>query len=209
MRKPALFLIAILVLFLVACGDSDPQTEDVSMDNPSDQPIVEDDPEQELSAEYVIYFYFIESDGSDLPKGSVVVLPDILTLAPTQSGIIRADDPAADIRFALGAMMDDPHNEWTSSDLEISEVTYDEGHADVVLQGEIFGAGDIVLIAFRMQILMTIFADASVQTATITLNGECIGNLGISHESETRPADYVYARAEIEAFMANSTRELQ
>ncbi len=87
-----------------------------------------------------------------------------------------------------------------SSDPAISEVTYDEGHADVVLQGEIPGAGDIVLIASRMQILMTVFTDASVQTATITLNGECIGNLGISHESEVMPADYVYARAEIEAF---------
>ena len=200
MRKPVLFPLTIFVLFLVACSDSDPQTEDVSMDNASDQPFVEDDPEQELSAAYVTYFYFIESDGSDLPRGSVVVLPDILTLAPTESGIIRADDPAADIRFALGAMMDDPHNEWTSSDLVISEVTYDGGHADVILQGDVSGAGDIVLIAFRMQVLMTVFADASVQTATITLNGECIGNLGISHESEARPADYVYNREEIETF---------
>ena len=97
-------------------------------------------------------------------------------------------------------MINDPRNEWTSSDLEISNVTVDEGHAAVVMQGEIFGAGDIVLIASRMQILMTVFADASVYTATVTLNGECIGNLGISHESEARPADYVFTRAEVEAF---------
>ncbi len=57
-----------------------------------------------------------------------------------------------------------------------------------------------MLIAFRMQILMTVFADASVHTATVTLNGECIGNLGISHESEAMPANYAYTRAEIEAF---------
>ncbi len=57
-----------------------------------------------------------------------------------------------------------------------------------------------MLIASRMQILLTVFADASVQTATVTLNGVCIGNLGISHDSEIRPADYAYTRAEIEAF---------
>ena len=51
-----------------------------------------------------------------------------------------------------------------------------------------------------MQILMTVFAETSVQTAAVTLNGECIGNLGISHDSEARPADYAYTRTEIEAF---------
>jgi hypothetical protein len=200
MRKLAVSLIAAQILFLVACGNSESQVEDVSIDNPPEQPVIESDPVQEQSAEYVIYYFFIESDGSDLPTGSVVVLPDILILAPTQSGITCVADPSVNISFALGAMIDDPRNEWTSSDLEIIDVTFEEGHADVALQGELFGAGDIVLIASRMQILLTVFADASVQTATVTLNGVCIGNLGISHDSETRPADYAYTRAEIEAF---------
>jgi len=200
MRKLAAFLIAILVLFLAACGNSESQTEDVTLDDPSEQPPLETDPVQDRSAESVVYYYFIENDGSDLPAGSVVVLPDILTLAPTQSGFTCVADPSVNISSALRAMIDDPHNEWTSSDLEISDVTFNEGHAEVTIQGEIFGAGDIVLIAFRMQILMTIFADASVQTATITLNGECIGNLGISHDSEAIPVDYVYTREDIEAF---------
>jgi hypothetical protein len=36
-----------------------------------------------------------------------------------------------------------------------------------------------------------------VQTATISLNGDTIGNLGISRSEEGKPADYVYTRAEI------------
>ncbi len=200
MKKLAAFLIAILVLFLAACGNSESQTEDVSTEEPPVQPAVETDPVQEPSAESVVYYYFMESDRGDLPDGSVVVLPDILTLAPTQSGINCVADPSVNISSALRAMIDDPHNEWTSADLEISEVTFNEGHADVTLRGEIFGAGDIVLIATRMQILMTVFADASVQTAAVTLNGECIGNLGTSHESEAMPANYAYTRAGIEAF---------
>ena len=200
MRKFDALLIAIPVLFLAACGNSEPQTEDVSIADPSEQPTVETESVEEHSEESVFYYSFLESDGSDLPMGSVTILPDILILVPTSTGMICVGDPAVNIREALQSMINDPRNEWTSDDLAISEINYDEGHADVSLQGEMFGAGDIVLIASGMQVLMTVFTDNSVQTATVTLNGECIGNLGISHESEARPADYVYARAEIEAF---------
>ena len=131
----------------------------------------------------------------------MVILRDILILVPTSTGMICVGDPAANISEALRSMIIDPRNEWTSDDLEISEVTFDNGHAEVALQGEIFGAGDLVLIASRMQVLLTVFTDNSVQSATVTLNGECIGNLGISHDSEVRPADYAYTRAEIEAFI--------
>ena len=209
MRKLIAFPIAMLVLFLTACGNSESQVEDVSMDTPPDESAVEADPIQEQTIESVVYYYFIEINGSDMPKGTVVVLPDILILAPAQSDISRDTDHAVNISSALRAMIDDPHNEWTSSDLEINEVTYDEGHTDVALQGEIFGAGDIVLIASRMQILLTVFADASVNTAAVTLNGECIGNLGTSHESEAIPADYAYTRSEIEAFLAYDDPESQ
>ncbi|RKZ09283.1 hypothetical protein DRQ25_06975 [Candidatus Fermentibacteria bacterium] len=200
MKKSVALLIAVPVLFLTACGNPEPQTEDISMDNPPEQPPLETEPVEEHSEESVLYYSFLEIDGSELPTGRVVVLPDILILVPTSTGMICVGDPAVNISEALRSMINDPRNEWTSDDLEISNVTFSAGHAVVELQGEIFGAGDIVLIASGMQVLMTVFTDNSVQTATVTLNGECIGNLGISHESEARPADYVYARAEIEAF---------
>ena len=134
----------------------------------------------------------------------MVILPDILMLAPTPSGTARGPDTAANLGSALQALIHDPHNAWTSSDLRISSNTFSQGSANVVLQGEFFAPGDIVLIAARMQFLMTVFAEASVQTATITLNGKNIANLGISHESQARPAGYAYPRAEIETFMAEN-----
>lgn len=48
---------------------------------------------------------------------------------------------------------------------------------------------------------MTVFANPSVQTATVTLNGDTIGNLGISNSMNAKPADYVFTRAEIETFI--------
>ena len=71
----------------------------------------------------------------------------------------------------------------------------------MVLQGEYYGAGDVVLIAASMQILMTVFTNASVQTATVTLNGDTIGNMGVSNSMYAKPANYVFTRAEIETFM--------
>jgi hypothetical protein len=116
----------------------------------------------------------------------------------------RGPDAAANIDSALRAVIDDPRNVWTGDDLRIASVTFSEGHAGVFLQGKILGAGDVVLVAARTQILMTVFAEDSVQTATITLDGESIGNLGINHSSQTQPADHVYTRAEIEILMAES-----
>ena len=67
-------------------------------------------------------------------------------------------------------MIHDARNLWTSSSLDISDITINDGHADVILQGDYFGTGDIVLIAARMQILLTVFADPSVQSASVKLN---------------------------------------
>jgi hypothetical protein len=101
-------------------------------------------------------------------------------------------------------MLDDPRNAWTSSDVNIASITFDRGAAGVALEGEYFAVGDILLIAAREQILLTVFAEAAVQTAIITLNGKNIVNLGVSHISQAQPEDYVYTRAEIEAFLAEN-----
>jgi len=135
------------------------------------------------------------------PEGSVVIMPDTYILAPTLSDFKRSPDTAANLRAALEAVLHDDRNGWKSSDLEIVDVTFGDGHANVVLQGEYFGVGDVTLIAASMQILMTVFANASVQTATVTLNGDTIGNLGVSISLNAKPADYVFTRTEVETFM--------
>jgi len=46
-----------------------------------------------------------------------------------------------------------------------------------------------------------VFANPSVQTAAVTLNGDTIGNLGVSNSMNAKPADYVFTRVEIETFI--------
>jgi hypothetical protein len=118
-------------------------------------------------------------------------------------------DAAADLRAALELVLQDEGNGWSSRDLEIVDVTFRNGHADVVLQGEYSGESDEVLSAASTQILLTVFANPSVQTAAVTLNGDTIGNLGISSSTDARPADYVYTRAEMETYLKEHAYSLE
>lgn len=172
------------------------------IDTPS--PLLSPSPPTDLSSqpsERMVYYTFVDIAKGVPPEGSVVIMPDAYILAPTRSDLIPGPDTAANLRAVLKAVLKDGRNGWISSELEIVAVTFDKGHANVVLQGEYFGVGDVTLIAASMQILMTVFANASVQTATITLNGDTIGNLGVSNSMNARPADYVFQRSEIETYM--------
>ena len=150
----------------------------------------------------IVFYYFVPLTGSALPEGSVVIMPDAYILAPQRSESAVTPDTAADLHTALDYALNDARNGWKSTNLEILEVSFGEGHADIVLQGDYFGVGSVTLIAARMQLLFTIFAHPAVESAAVTLNGDTIANLGIAHSLEAKPADYVFTRAEIEAFQA-------
>jgi hypothetical protein len=149
-----------------------------------------------------VFYTFVPLPESNLPEGSVVIMPDAYILAPQSSESAVTPDTAADLHTALDYALNDARNGWTSTNLEILEVSFGDGHADVVLQGDYFGVGSVTLIAARMQLLFTIFAHPAVQSATVTLNGDTIANLGIAHSLEAQFPDYVFTRAEIEAFQA-------
>jgi hypothetical protein len=150
----------------------------------------------------IVFYYFVPLTGSALPEGSVVIMPEAYFLAPQLSESAYTPEPTADLRTALDYALNDARNGWKSTNLEILEISFGEGHADIVLQGEYYGVGSVTLIAARMQILLTLFANPAVETATVTLNGDTIGNLGIAHSLEAKAVDYVFTRAEIEAFQA-------
>jgi hypothetical protein len=152
----------------------------------------------------IVYYYFIAIMSNTYPAGSVVILPDELVLGPTLSKISRTHDTVTDISSALQAMLNDPRNAWISSDVSITNITFNDGAANVALHGEYFGVGDIVLIAARYQILLTVFSESSVETAIITINDKNIANLGRSDPFEVHPADYTYTRVEIETFLAEN-----
>jgi hypothetical protein len=160
-------------------------------------PLLFTDPSIPMS-ERIIYYYFVNPAEDPIPAGSVLA---VLPLAPTYADKTYTPDTAADLRTALEIVLHDGRNSWLSSDLEIIDVSFRNGHADVVMQGEYFGVGGAVLEAASMQILMTLFANPSVQTAAVTLNGDTISNIGISNSMDAKSADYIYTRSEIETFM--------
>jgi hypothetical protein len=166
----------------------------------SSTPLLFSDPSIPLS-ERIVFYYFVAPAENPIPEGSVAV-SSVYILAPTFSDTTYGPDPVSDLRSALEAVLNDGRNGWISNKLAIVDLTFDDGHANVALEGEYFGAGDVTLIAASMQILMTVFANPSVQTAVITLNGDTIGNLGISNSISAKPADYVFTRAEIETFIS-------
>lgn len=151
-------------------------------------------------SERIVYYYFVTIAENIPPEGSVVIMPDNLVLGPTVSDMGHSPDVATDLRIALEAVLNDERNTWISYNLEIINIGFSEGRADVVLEGEYFGVAPIVLTAARMQILLTLFANTSVQTATVTLNGDTIANIDASMIE--KPVDYVFTRSEIETFRA-------
>ena len=129
-----------------------------------------------------------------IPEGTVFA---VYLFAPAYADETFTSDTAADVRRALEIILhEDSRRVWGSSDLEIVEVTFRNGHADVVMQGKFLAAGGGQLEAASRQILLTVFANPSVQTATISLNGGTIWNLGVSHPSGAKCDGYVYTRAE-------------
>lgn len=154
------------------------------------------------SADQVVYYYFVDPKQVPYPPGSIIVMPEAYILAPTLSDAALAPEAAANLKSALEAALKDSRNGWMGDKLEIVSLTFDEGHADVVLQGEYFGVGDVTMIAASQQILLTVFANANVQTATVTLNGDTVGNMGVSNSMHAKSADYVFTRTEIETYMS-------
>ena len=165
----------------------------------SPTPLLFTDPSIPLS-ERIVYYYFVTPAENPIPKGSVPISSTYI-LAPTFSDIIYSPNTVANLRTAIEAVLNDARNGWLSSKLEIVNISFDDVHADVVLQGDYFGVGDVTLIAASMQILMTVFANPSVQTATVTLNGDTIGNLGLSNSMNAKSVEYVFTRAEIDRYI--------
>jgi hypothetical protein len=146
----------------------------------SPTPLVFTDPSVPLS-ERIVFYYFVTPAENPIPEGTVRAGS---LLAPTYSDETYTSDTSADLRTALEIVLHDGRNWWRGSDLEIVDVTFRNGHTDVVLQGEYFARGGGPLWAASWQLLRTVFANPSVKTATISINGGAIGNLGISNSRD-------------------------
>lgn len=152
----------------------------------------------------IVYYYFVDLAQYAPPSGSVVVMPDTLVLAPAQLNAIYGSDVTADLRTGLESVLKDERNDWLSDKLQVQQISFSEGHVNLVLEGEYYAVAPVVLTAARAQILMTLFANAAVQSATVMINESNIANISISHSMDAKPDDYAYTRAEIEAYMAEN-----
>jgi hypothetical protein len=159
------------------------------------------DPSIPLS-ERIVYYYFVRDADNPIPEGTVHA---IHLFAPTYADETFTSDTAADLRTALEIVLhDDDRRVWDSSALEIVDVAFGSGHAVVVLQGQYRAAGDAQPCAASLQILMTVFANPSVQTAVVSLNRGSIAGLCVFREGSPpllQTVEDVYTRAVIEAYM--------
>jgi hypothetical protein len=162
------------------------------------------DPSIPLS-ERIVYYYLVSARETPIPEGAVHAAH---LLAPTYADETYTSDTAADLRTALEIVLHDERNYWENLEAEIVDVTFRFGHAQVRLQGEYYIAPpntsrDVYapFVNGRMLILLTVFANPAVQTATVSFNEDTIGNLGISDSRDAKPADYVFTRAEMETYL--------
>ena len=175
-------IVAILILFLSACNLNSSEN---SPENEAGNPII----------------YYVFADEGDITEGSINLAGIILS--PVAANVNLGADTAANLRQALQLVINDEGNLWTSENIEVADITFNAGHAVIALNGQISGAGGSVLSATANQFLLTIFANPDVNTAVVILNNETIANLGISHSSQAKPAEYRYSREEMQEFIAN------
>jgi len=181
-----------------------PTTTPVSVPTvrPSSTPLAFTDPSIPLS-ERIVYYYPVRPEQGPIPEGTVDA---VHLFAPAYTDETFTSDTAADLRRALEIILhEDSRRVWDSDELEIVEVTFRNGHADVVLQGEYFvSLGDAQPCGASMQMLLTVFANPSVQTASVTLNGDLI-RTACSYGPPSPPliptVNDVYARADVETYM--------
>jgi hypothetical protein len=181
-----LAIMMVLMLLLSACNLNNSQTS------------------SEDSAGNPIIYYVFANEGA-VSDGSISLAGIILS--PVEANENLGADTAENLRQALELMINEDSNLWTSSGVEIVDISFNSGHAVIGLAGDISGTGGAVLSAASNQFLLTIFANPAVETAVVILNGETIANLGISHSSQAKPADYRYSREEIQDFIASNAAQ--
>jgi hypothetical protein len=181
-----LAIMMVLILLLSACNLNSSET---SSEDEVVNPII----------------YYVFADAGDVTEGSISLAGIILS--PVAANINLGADTAANLRQALQLVITDEGNLWTSEDIEVADITFSAGHAVIALNGQVSGTGGLVMSAAANQFLLTIFANPAVETAVVILNNESIANLGISHSSQAKPADYRYSREEMQDFISSNAAQ--
>ena len=156
------------------------------------------------SGRSITYWRLIWLD-SGLPEDDMIVLTSNVVLDRVVTDVSAGTDPADNIRLALQSIIESPEDRlWETEGMTIDEVTVDGSAATVRLSGHINVIGGLVAFGTQVQFAMTVFEQPDVETALITFNGQNIANLVVDHESQRKPEDFVYTRADLyDAYLPN------
>jgi LysM repeat protein len=156
-------------------------------------------PEEQPPAGVIPYYVISQTDdGGGIPVGCDGYM------MPVRTGFAFAQDPAANIQASLGPLLAMPSTEVGESGyvnylggqgLWISSLSVSDGHANLTLGGPFRLIGTCADPQIEAQILLSVFADPRVSTASITVNGQNLKQM-VDMSGQTGP-DAIYTRSDI------------
>jgi LysM repeat protein len=129
--------------------------------------------------------------------GSIVVACDAI-VAPTQSTTARTADAATNIRNSLNALFttgSSTNNLWAGQGLSVQGVTVTNGRANITVTGGLSLTGACADGVMQAQFLLSVFGEAQVQSAYVTVDGQNL--VQIFDMSGLEPADAVFTPADV------------
>lgn len=187
------FIMSIVALTLIACSLSSPVAP-----TPVPPPPITFEPVETVA-------YWILTDIDEVtPRDEDYVFIEQLALSRIETATPQSNDIESNLAFAIGAVLM-ANNIWQANDTVLESVTVEGDLATIRLNGNISAVGGAILSLVPTQFLLTIFEDNHINQAIITLNGETIGNIVASQDSQLRPADFIYTRESL-AETLSSTR---
>jgi LysM repeat protein len=146
------------------------------------------------SDDSMVYWVQTETRNAD---SLVVACESYVT--PTESALPRVSDAATNIRNSLNLLFSSNqgvYNHWAGQGLSVQSVNIDSnGRANIVVTGDLTLVGTCADGVMKAQFLLSVFAEASVQSSYVTVGGQNL--VQVFDMSGLQPATAVFTRADI------------
>lgn len=176
------FVFIFTAILLTACNLASPATENapvVETDIPATQVVT---PDPQLAGTPIVYWRFA-SILDVTPTDEDIVIFGLGILRRVETTTARTGIPSADLETSLQGMMSS-QNVWTAENVVLESVTVEGDMVTIRLSGTISAVGGAILSVVPTQFQLTVFEEPGIIRALITLNGQNIANIGISHSSQ-------------------------
>lgn len=181
------FIFLSTIILLAACSTASPATENA--------PDATDIPATEIPATVAVATDIPQLAGTAIPYWQLVSINDITDpsvddiamfghgiLTRIESTSVRTGDSVTDIETALNEMMSS-QNLWEAENVLIESITLEGDSLTIEMSGTITAIGGGLLAIVPIQFQLTVFEDPAINSTLITLNGENLANIGVSHSS--------------------------